>query len=107
MLVANRGEIARRVIATARRMGIRAVAVYSEADAELPYVREADEAVLIGPPPPARSYLDAAAILRAAGWRVVSVDASTPLAAAWQQLATFPSAPGHLDSASNVSGAMP
>ena len=66
MLVANRGEIARRVIATARRMGIRAVAVYSEADAELPYVREADEAVLIGPPAPARSYLDAAAILRAA-----------------------------------------
>ena len=66
MLVANRGEIARRVIATARRMGIRAVAVYSEADAELPYVREADEAVPIGPPPPARSYLDAAAILRAA-----------------------------------------
>jgi acetyl-CoA carboxylase biotin carboxylase subunit len=66
VLVANRGEIARRVIATARRMGIRAVAVYSEADAELPYVREADEAVPIGPPPPARSYLDAAAILRAA-----------------------------------------
>ena len=64
--MANRGEIARRVIASARRMGIRAVAVYSEADAELPYVREADEAVLIGPPPPARSYLDAAAILRAA-----------------------------------------
>jgi acetyl-CoA carboxylase biotin carboxylase subunit len=66
VLVANRGEIARRVIATARRMGIRAVAVYSEADAGLPFVREADEAVLIGPPPPARSYLDASAILRAA-----------------------------------------
>ncbi len=66
VLVANRGEIARRVIITARRMGIRTVAVYSEADAELPYVRAADEAVLIGPPPPARSYLDAAAILRAA-----------------------------------------
>ncbi|MGH3067513.1 MAG: acetyl-CoA carboxylase biotin carboxylase subunit [Streptosporangiaceae bacterium] len=66
VLVANRGEIARRVIATARRMGIRTVAVYSEADAELPYVRAADQAVLIGPPPPACSYLDAAAILRAA-----------------------------------------
>ena len=66
VLVANRGEIARRVIATARRMGIRAVAVYSEADADLPFVREADEAVLIGPPPPAQSYLDSGAVLAAA-----------------------------------------
>jgi acetyl-CoA carboxylase biotin carboxylase subunit len=66
VLVANRGEIARRVIATAHRMGIEAIAVYSEADAELPYVREADQAVLLGPPPPARSYLDAGAVLAAA-----------------------------------------
>ena len=66
VLVANRGEIARRIIATARRMGIRAVAVYSQADAGLPFVREADEAVLIGPPPPAQSYLDAGAVLAAA-----------------------------------------
>ena len=66
VLVANRGEIARRIIATARRMGIRAVAVYSEADAGLPFVREADEAVLIGPPPPAQSYLDSGAVLAAA-----------------------------------------
>ncbi|MGO9193187.1 MAG: acetyl/propionyl/methylcrotonyl-CoA carboxylase subunit alpha [Streptosporangiaceae bacterium] len=69
VLVANRGEIARRVIRTARRTGIKAVAVYSDADADLPYVREADQAVHIGPSPnpqPARSYLDAAAIIDAA-----------------------------------------
>ena len=66
VLIANRAEIARRVIRTARRMGIRAVAVYSDADADLPYTREADEAVHIGPAQPARSYLDAAAIIGAA-----------------------------------------
>jgi acetyl-CoA carboxylase biotin carboxylase subunit len=66
VLVANRGEIARRIIATARRLGIRAVAVYSEADRDLPFVAEADEAVLIGPPPPAESYLDSSAVLAAA-----------------------------------------
>ena len=66
VLVANRGEIARRVQRTARRMGIRAIAVYSDADAELPFVHEADEAVHIGPAQPARSYLDAGAIIGAA-----------------------------------------
>jgi acetyl-CoA carboxylase biotin carboxylase subunit len=66
VLVANRGEIARRVIRTAKRLGVRAVAVYSEADAGLPFVAEADEAVLIGPPPARESYLKAEAILAAA-----------------------------------------
>ena len=66
VLVANRGEIARRVIRTVRAMGIRSIAVYSEADAGLPFVREADEAVLLGPPPPASSYLDIEAVIGAA-----------------------------------------
>jgi acetyl-CoA carboxylase, biotin carboxylase subunit len=66
VLVANRGEIARRVIRTARRMGIRPVAVYSDADADLPYVAEADEAVHIGAAQPAASYLNTGALLDAA-----------------------------------------
>ncbi len=66
VLVANRGEIARRVIRTTQRLGIRAIAVYSEADAGLPHVREADDAVLLGPAPPASSYLDPVRVLEAA-----------------------------------------
>ncbi|GAA4087730.1 acetyl-CoA carboxylase biotin carboxylase subunit [Actinomadura miaoliensis] len=66
VLVANRGEIASRIIHTVRAMGLKAIAVYSEADADLPFVAEADEAILIGPPQPARSYLDAPRILEAA-----------------------------------------
>jgi acetyl-CoA carboxylase biotin carboxylase subunit len=66
LLVANRGEIARRIIRTAKRLGIRTIAVYSEADAGMPFVVEADEAVLIGPANPAQSYRSAEAILAAA-----------------------------------------
>ena len=66
LLVANRGEIACRVIRTCRRLGIRTIAVYSDADAGARHVREADTAVRIGPAPARESYLDAQRILRAA-----------------------------------------
>ncbi|ESQ86766.1 3-methylcrotonyl-CoA carboxylase subunit alpha [Asticcacaulis sp. AC460] len=57
ILIANRGEIARRIIRTCKRMGVRTVAVYSEADKQAPFIREADEAVLIGPAAASDSYL--------------------------------------------------
>ncbi|MFO7264368.1 MAG: biotin carboxylase [Bacillaceae bacterium G1] len=66
VLIANRGEIARRIIRTCRRLGIATVAVYSEADASLPFVREADEAVWLGPPPAAKSYMNMEKILEIA-----------------------------------------
>jgi 3-methylcrotonyl-CoA carboxylase alpha subunit len=66
VLIANRGEIACRVIRTARRMGLRTIAVYSDADANAPHVMSADEAVHIGPAPARESYLVADKIIAAA-----------------------------------------
>ncbi|EHM27603.1 putative acetyl/propionyl CoA carboxylase alpha subunit [Streptomyces sp. W007] len=66
VLVANRGEIAVRVIRTLREQGVRSVAVFSDADADARHVREADTAVRIGPPPASESYLNVAALLEAA-----------------------------------------
>lgn len=66
VLIANRGEIACRIIRTLKRLGVQSVAVYSEADAGARHVEEADEAVCVGPPPAAESYLNMERILAAA-----------------------------------------
>jgi 3-methylcrotonyl-CoA carboxylase alpha subunit len=66
VLIANRGEIACRIMRTARTLGIRTIAVHSDVDAGMPFVREADEAVMIGPAPVRESYLASARILEAA-----------------------------------------
>jgi acetyl-CoA carboxylase biotin carboxylase subunit len=76
ILVANRGEIALRVISACREMGIRTVAVYSEADRDALHVRYADEDVCIGPYPPSASYLNVASIVSAA--EITEADAIHP-----------------------------
>jgi acetyl/propionyl-CoA carboxylase alpha subunit len=65
VLVANRGEIACRIIATCQKLGIHSIAVFSEVDADAPHVKLADEAICLGPPPVAESYLNPGALLRA------------------------------------------
>ena len=76
VLIANRGEIALRVIRACHEMGVSTVAVYSEADVRAPHVREADEAVLIGPPPSTESYLKGEKIIEAA--RLTGAEAIHP-----------------------------
>lgn len=76
VLIANRGEIARRIIRTLKKMNIKSVAVYSEADKNAPFVLEADEAVLIGPAPSAQSYLVEDKIIQVA--KELNVDAIHP-----------------------------
>ncbi len=76
VLIANRGEIALRVIRACRELGLRSVAVYSDADARAPHVREADEAVRLGPAPSSESYLRGELIIAAA--KRVGVDAIHP-----------------------------
>ncbi|MDP6849943.1 MAG: biotin carboxylase N-terminal domain-containing protein, partial [Planctomycetota bacterium] len=76
VLIANRGEVALRVIRACRDMGAEAVVVYSEADKDMPYVELADEAICIGPASSADSYLDIPRIIAAA--EITDVDAIHP-----------------------------
>ena len=76
VLIANRGEIAQRVIRACRELGIETVAVYSTADADAIYLRQADDTICIGPPPSAKSYLDIPSIIAAA--EVADVEAIHP-----------------------------
>ncbi|MEZ6186983.1 MAG: biotin carboxylase N-terminal domain-containing protein [Planctomycetota bacterium] len=84
ILIANRGEVVRRVLRTCKRLGVEAVVVYSTADRDTGYLDEADEAVCLGPPAASKSYLDRLAVIQAArqtgcsavhpGWGFLSED---------------------------------
>src|SRR6201998_2987400 len=87
VLVANRGEIALRVINACRELGVRTVAIYSEADRNSLHVRFADEAICIGPPRPADSYLNVPAVISAA--EIADVDAIYPGYGLLSENATF------------------
>jgi 3-methylcrotonyl-CoA carboxylase alpha subunit len=88
VLIANRGEIACRIARTARRLGIRTVAVYSAADRDARHVRQADEAVAIGPSPAAESYLVVERVLDAA--RARAPRPSTPATASFRRALPSP-----------------
>ena len=66
LVIANRGEIALRILRACRELGIHVVALHSEADRDTKYVRLAEESVCIGPPPPNKSYLNIPAVIAAA-----------------------------------------
>ncbi|RST61570.1 acetyl-CoA carboxylase biotin carboxylase subunit [Siminovitchia terrae] len=87
VLIANRGEIARRIIRTCQRLGIETVAVYSEADAEMPFVKEATIAVCVGPAQAKKSYLDIDNIIQAA--KETNADAIHPGYGFLSENATF------------------
>ena len=86
LLIANRGEIAVRIIRAARELGIRTVQAHSQADADSLAVRLADRAIEIGPPPAAKSYLNSEAILAA----TAAPTRSTRATASWPRTATSP-----------------
>ena len=84
VLIANRGEIARRVLRTLKKMEIRSVAVYSDADRFAPHVLEADEAVYLGASPSSESYLRQDAIIEAC--LKLGVDVARAVADCWRQI---------------------
>ncbi len=88
IVIANRGEIALRILRACRELNIRSVAVHSTADRELKHVLLADESVCIGPPPSAKSYLNIPAVISAA--EVTGAAAIHPVTVFWRKMPTLP-----------------